>query len=486
MGNTGRKSNMVTMFRDAGFTLSSQQVDQFWIFYQMLVEKNEEYDLTRLTRFEDIITKHFIDCLYVARLTELPFPLVDIGTGAGFPGIPLKILHPDDDIILAEPRHKRVQFLNEVIDALELENIEVYPHLVTGHSFFQARGVITRALEATSETLQRVHHFLPPGGQVIFMKGPGVDNEPVDAGLDENFTTTLDSDYTLPGTTHQRRLLVFSKISDGLKKTYRVMKEEAETEGLAITSADNKRFKLLKKLVSGDGIRKTGKTLVFGRKLISELWHERPQLCGSLLTYDGYTENDVSFMDIIDEFNRQHNFLVLKKALYNELDIFNTRIPLMEVTIPDIPEWDGTIEEGCTLLLPFQDPANTGAVIRSAVAFGITGIVLLAESANPYHPRSIRASGGTVFKADFYRGPSMGRLAEHVANLPVITLDRNGTPLGEVDFPGKFLLLPGMEGPGLPDELKHDAVSIPISEQVESLNAAVASSIFMYAWRNSL
>ena len=486
MRNTGRKNTMVSMFRDAGFALSSQQVEQFWKFYQLLVEKNDEYDLTRITGFEDIITKHFIDCLYVTRLVELPFPLVDIGTGAGFPGIPLKILHPDDHIILAEPRHKRVQFLNEVIDTLELENIEIYPHMVTDYSFFQARGVITRALEATAETLHRVHHFLPPGGQVLFMKGPGVDSEPADVGLDENFTITFDSDYTLPGTTYRRRLLVFSKISDGLKKTYRVMKEEAETEGQAITSADNKRFKLLKKLVSGDGIRKTGKTLVFGRKLISELWHERPRLCGNLLTFDGYTENDVSFMDIIDEFNRQDNFLLLKKSLYNELDVFNTRVPLMEVAIPDIPGWDGTIEKGCTLLLPFQDPANTGAVVRSAVAFGITCIVLLAESANPYHPRSIRASGGTVFKASFYRGPSMSQLAEYVKDLPVITLDRNGTPLAEVEFPGKFLLLPGMEGPGLPAQLKHDAVSIPISEQVESLNAAVASSIFMYAWRSSL
>jgi len=158
----------------------------------------------------------------------------------------------------------------------------------------------------------------------------------------------------------------------------------------------------------------------------------------------------------------------------------------MEIELPPIEDWDGTVPEGCTLMLPFQDPVNTGAVIRSAVAFGITRIVLLAESANPYHPRSIRASGGTVFDAEFFRGPSIHEIHETGDTVPVITLDSEGTPLKETVFPEKFLLLPGVEGPGLPAGLKAQAVSIPISEKVESLNAAVASSIVMHAWRSSL
>ena len=486
MNNSNNKNTMTSMIRDAGIKLTRGQVDGFWKFYTMLVEKNHEYDLTRITRFEDIITKHFIDSLMVAELIDLPVPLLDIGTGAGFPGIPLKIANPDIPVILAEPRQKRVQFLHEVIDALELEDIEVYPHLVTDHSFFEVRGVITRALESTTESLHRVNHFLPMGGQVILMKGPAVDSESTDSFSRGNFTITMDQEYTLPGTSNNRRLLVYSKISDQVKKTYRIMKNPDETEGVAITSPDNNRYKQLKKLTAGEGIRKAGKTLVYGKKLIHDLWQSRPELCANLVTWDGYTDSDISFMELIQKFTAENRFLILKKSLYNELDEFNARVPLMEIELPSIEDWDGTVPEGCTLMLPFQDPVNTGAVIRSAVAFGITRIVLLAESANPYHPRSIRASGGTVFDAEFFRGPSIHEIHEMGDTVPVITLDSEGTPLNETVFPETFLLLPGIEGPGLPAGLKAQAVSIPISEKVESLNAAVASSIVMHAWRSSL
>ena len=118
-----------------------------------------------------------------------------------------------------------------------------------------------------------------------------------------------------------------------------------------------------------------------------------------------------------------------------------------------------------------------GAVIRSAVAFGAAGIIMLAEAANPYHPKSVRASGGAVFRARLLEGPSIHDLPE---DLPIVPLSKEGKRISDFKFPAKFGLLPGIEGPGLPDRFRKAAVSIPISQEVESLNAVVATAIALF------
>jgi tRNA G18 (ribose-2'-O)-methylase SpoU len=171
----------------------------------------------------------------------------------------------------------------------------------------------------------------------------------------------------------------------------------------------------------------------------------------------------------------------LAPQLFDTLDLFGTSHPIVLVKIEEIPKWspsDG-LPQGCTLFVPFQDPENAGAVIRSAVAFGAAGVVLLAEAANPFHPKSVRASGGAVFRANLLEGPSMMDLPE---DLPLVTLSREGQTISNFSFPARFALLPGIEGPGLPDRFRTSAVSIPISPQVESLNAAIAASIALFEW----
>ena len=139
---------------------------------------------------------------------------------------------------------------------------------------------------------------------------------------------------------------------------------------------------------------------------------------------------------------------------------------------------------GCSLLIPFQDPENVGAVIRCAAAFDVQRIIVLSESANPFHPKAIRTSAGAVFSARLFEGPSLDMLSQ---DLPVIALSSSGRPLAGMRFPESFYLLTGMEGPGLPPRLQADAVAIPMAAGVESLNAAVATAIALYEWRrNSL
>ncbi|MCP4136931.1 MAG: 16S rRNA (guanine(527)-N(7))-methyltransferase RsmG [bacterium] len=483
------QKKMKRLFAGSGFSPSPGEEKLFRDFYDLLVEYNDELDLSRLKRFDDIIIKHFIDSVHITQLIDLPSPLVDIGTGAGFPGIPLKLVNPDLHIILAEPRHKRVSFMNMVIDKLGLEKIEVYPHLVTDKSFFEARGVITRALESVDETLHRVSHFLPAGGKVIFMKGPGADKDKQELSEQNHSDYSLDHDmeYTLPGTGFKRRLLVYKRISSSLKKTYKIFINPDETIGFPISSKENKRFKELKKITSIEGIKKNKKIIISGKKQVTELLEQKDHSLENeyLVIFDDYVEDTDSFNEQLTLFNNSGKLLILKKSLFNELDTFSTGAPLLVAGLPHLEEWDFSLEQGCTLLIPFQDPANVGAVIRSAVGLGVNSFIMLRESASPFHPKSIRASAGAVFKAVIKKGPSIYSLPDHIEkhSLPVVALDKRGREIDSFEFPDRFLLLPGIEGPGLPDHLKSEALSIPLQNNIESLNAAIAASIALYEWR---
>ncbi|MCR5323463.1 MAG: 16S rRNA (guanine(527)-N(7))-methyltransferase RsmG [Lachnospiraceae bacterium] len=115
---------IIKHFKNNDISIENDQAEKLYLFYKILIEKNTVINLTAITEFKDVVDKHFVDSAILTKYVDLNEKnIIDIGTGAGFPGIPLKIIHPDLNVTLLDSLNKRIVFLNEVIEALNLENI---------------------------------------------------------------------------------------------------------------------------------------------------------------------------------------------------------------------------------------------------------------------------------------------------------------------------------------------------------------------------
>lgn len=179
--------------------------------------------------------------------------------------------------------------------------------------------------------------------------------------------------------------------------------------------------------------------------------------------------------------------LVLSDALFNEVDPFGVPDVIVAFDRPGLPTWkieDAAKTVEATLLVATQNPANLGACLRSAAAFGIGKVVCLKEAASPFHPRTIRGSMGHVFDLEIARGPSIHEIAKVSPSLAkqLVALDMNGPALSEFQWPKAPLILIGEEGQGVPEDYRGTRVKIPMRKHVESLNAAVSAGIALYDW----
>jgi 16S rRNA (guanine(527)-N(7))-methyltransferase RsmG len=477
---------MILLFERSGLTLSEDQYRKFWAFHNLIRRNNDALDLTRIRSFESMVVKHYVDSGLVARLIGLPSPLLDIGSGAGFPGIPIKIVRPEMEILLSEGRKRRAAFLTAACRLLKVTGIRVYPHRVSGDFEHPVGGVITRAVETISRTLDRVSPFLAPGAQAIFMKGPNCQPE-IDHALSQtvgDFSLKRDIPYTIPGTPHRRRLIVFVKQAERWK-TVSLPSDHAGQTGKGerpikrIASPQNEDFKRLLKLTSSRGIKKLGLGLFAGEKAVREVLNNHLEQCVGVISSER--------QDLPKPLQRpQLLHYELHPHLFQALDVSETKTPLLLVRVPSFDPWAPQQgPSGCTLCIPFQDPYNVGALIRSGAAFGVSRVLLLKEAAHAFLPRSVRAAGSALFRVRIFQGPPLREVND--LGLPVIALSPEGQDIRSFVFPPDFCLVPGLEGPGIPANLKTGTMlSIPMEPGVESINAALAASIALFVWRNPL
>lgn len=175
---------------DVNLTLDETKFNGFITYMKLLQEWNEKINLTSIIEDEQIIKKHFIDCIKIFKFKELTNGnhkrIIDIGTGAGFPGIPMKIMIPELEIVLLDSLNKRINFLNETITTLKLKEINA----IHGRAEDFARDnfyrhnfdfAVSRAVANLAVLSEFSLPYVKVGGYFIAMKGPAVEEEIVNS-----------------------------------------------------------------------------------------------------------------------------------------------------------------------------------------------------------------------------------------------------------------------------------------------------------------
>lgn len=242
-----------------------------------------------------------------------------------------------------------------------------------------------------------------------------------------------------------------------------------------ISSRQNDRFKWVKDLWNARSVRQEKACLVFGHKIVKEL----VQSGRHKILFECLRGSDVSMVEGVD-------ILQFSSDLFDEIDELGTKASFLVVQTPPIEEWvqPPPPPSGLELVLPFSDPTNLGAAVRSAKGFGVEQIILTNEASHPFLPRSIRASAGAVFGMKFKHGPPLAEICQQMQGLKIgstAVLDIEGTAVHDFPWTDKMYLIAGEEGRGVP-KIKIPRARIP-TQNIESLNAAVAVSVALFAYR---
>lgn len=226
--------SFINALKSFGLSISSKQLDMFETYYRLITEKNKVMNLTAITERDEVYLKHFTDSLAMAMLPEaLPVltsiegSLLDIGTGAGLPGIPLKIMFPSLNVTLVDSLGKRIRFLEDVIEELGLENIsavhsraeDIEKTVPGSRSSFDI--VTSRAVTNLPVLSEYSLPFVKTGGYFIPYKSMSVSDE---LNSSSNALKILHGEmvrvheFTLPGSDIGRSLIIIGKNSPSPKK----------------------------------------------------------------------------------------------------------------------------------------------------------------------------------------------------------------------------------------------------------------------------
>ncbi len=212
--------------------LSTKQKEQFQLYYKLLVEWNEKINLTAITEKEPIYLKHFYDSATLARVVDFQSidSLCDIGTGAGFPGLVLKILYPKMKVTLVDSLQKRIKFLNEVIQNLKIENVNTIHARAEEYAknHLEEFDVVTsRAVSSLPILLELSVPMVKVGGLFIPMKGDIAQEIKASQKAIEKMNVKLlcQEEFFLPIENSKRTILKFEKMKSSSVKYPRKFSE---------------------------------------------------------------------------------------------------------------------------------------------------------------------------------------------------------------------------------------------------------------------
>lgn len=207
------KDQFIAALKELNITLSSEQQQKLDQFYHLLVEWNKKINLTRITSEEDVYLKHFYDSLTIVKVVDLNkvHTLCDVGTGAGFPGIVLKIVFPHLKITLIDSLQKRVNYLNSIIKDLSLNEIEAIHS--RGEDYHEKFDVVTaRAVANIEKLLTYTMHIVNNQGVLVAMKANITEelNPDVQQKINRKYTIKKIEQFSLPYENSIRSLVVIS------------------------------------------------------------------------------------------------------------------------------------------------------------------------------------------------------------------------------------------------------------------------------------
>ncbi len=219
------KKKMNELLSEINIEINENKIDMFYLYMQELLEWNKKINLTAIEDENEIILKHFIDSLTVQKYIKNAQNIIDIGTGAGFPGIPLAIVNEKSNIVLLDSLNKRINFLNNVIQKLELSNVKaIHGRAEDLAKIVQHREkydiVISRAVAPFNVLLEYMLPFNKVNSYTIAMKGSNIEEVDISNNALKKLGGKIEKieKINLPNTDIKRNIIIVRKIEETPKK----------------------------------------------------------------------------------------------------------------------------------------------------------------------------------------------------------------------------------------------------------------------------